>query len=111
MRPGYFDWPWRSIAVSVSVDPVSSYDFRCSDDPDRACAGFLAQHYPGHVVIYTDRAVDPASGRAGCGSYVVGDNFKYGLSLSSLLTRSCLRSSMPFLRRFIMLDELQCVGC
>ena len=81
VRPGYFDWPWRSFAVSVLVDPVSGYDFRGSDDPDRACMGFLAQFYAVYVVIYTDGAVDPASGRAGCGFYVVDDNYRYGLSL------------------------------
>ena len=81
VRPGYFDWPWRSVAVSIPVDPVSGHDFRSSDDSDRVCKGFLAQHYPGYDVIFTDGAVDPASGRVGCGFYVVGVNFRYGLSL------------------------------
>ena len=81
VRPGYFDWPWRSIAVSIPVDPVSCHDFRSSDDPDRVCTGFLAQHYPGYDVIFTDGVVDPVSGRVGCGFYVAGDNFRYGLSL------------------------------
>ena len=80
-RPDYFDWPRRSIAVSISVDPVSGHDFNSSDDPDQVCTGFLAQHYPGYDVIFTDGVVDPSSGRVGCGFFVVGDNFRYGLSL------------------------------
>ena len=81
VRPSYFDWPWRSVAVSIPVDPVSDHDFRSSDDPDRECTGFLARQYPGYDVIFTDGALDTASGRAGCGFCVVGDNLRYSLSL------------------------------
>ena len=70
VRPSYFDWPWRSVAVSISVDPVSGHDFRGSDDPDRECMGYLARQCPGFDVIFTDGAVDEAGGRVGCGFYV-----------------------------------------
>ena len=60
---------------------MTGHNFRGSDDPDRECMGFLTRHCPGFDVIFTDGAVDAVGGRAGCGFYVLVDNFRYGLSL------------------------------
>ena len=124
VRPGYFDWPWESIVVPFLVDSTSGHDFRGTDSTNWACTEFFARHYPAYVTIYTDGAVDPASGRIGCGFDVEGDNFRYDLSLqlfTSVLSaelyailRAVHYAGRPAMSRVLILNDsmkaLTCLG-
>ena len=108
VRPGYFDWPWESVVVPVSIDLTSVYDFTISDDPNRACTEFLARCYPDYDIIYTDGVVGPASGRVGCGCYAGRDNFRYGLKLQ--VFTSVLSSELYVILRAIYYSGRSAMG-
>ena len=103
VRPGYFDWPWRTVALPVDIDLEMGQLFKNSENPGRACLEYLGQNYSEYAAIYTDGSVEPGSGRAGCGFYVERDDFRNGLSLQ-------LFTSVLSVELFAILKAVQYAG-
>ena len=83
VRPGCFDWPWRTVTLPIEVELEMGSVFKSSANSGRACVEFLNQQYAEFDVIYTDGSVDPVSGNAGCGFNAERDDFRFGLALQS----------------------------
>ena len=92
--PSYFNYSWEELILSLSLDPEPGRGVKAVADPLSAFDELVRDH-PDSVLIFTDGSRDPSIKSMRAGFFVLSQDYRFGIRLSSFT--SVLSSELFFI--------------